>query len=175
MTIYESTRNNRRGDTTSSRFRVDLPPPINDFEQHFFGSVSNTQYNFLRCDCSRGEQCFICNPVNTLQDLEQEFETHEVPNISVNIAEAIQQAMRGEEPCFPADLSVLPQFVAESELEECGVCFEKIKKSEKFRALPCSDTVYHKFHTACIDPWLQNHNTCPLCRREVSGCKQVLA
>jgi len=162
MTIYESRRSSN-GTRTASRFRVELPPAISDLDQHMVNSISSTNHDFLRCDCRRGQECFICNPVNTLQDLEQEFEN--VPNITVNIAEAIQTAMRGE--TSTNDVNVIPQYVAEGELEECGICFEKIKKDQKFRALPCSETVFHKFHVSCIDPWLKRKPTCPLCRKNV--------
>lgn len=164
MTIYESRRSSN-GTRTASRFRVELPPAITELDQHMVNSISSTNHDFLRCDCGRGQECFICNTVNTLQDLEQEFAN--VPNITVNIAEAIQSAMRGEESTN--DVNVIPEYVAEGELEECGICFEKIKISEKFRALPCSTTIRHKFHVSCIDPWLSRKNTCPLCRKNVIG------
>lgn len=171
MRIYEVRQNRAGTGNTTSAFRVNLPRATTSFSNHFLSSVSNTDYNFIRCSCRNGEQCFICHPINNLQDLEREFENQEVPNITINIADAVQRAMRGEEETVQNDVSRIPQYKAEATLEECGICLEKIRKRQKFRALPCTATVFHKFHSGCIDPWLRNNNTCPLCRRDVMGCK----
>ena len=41
----------------------------------------------------------------------------------------------------------------------CSICTEDFKKGEDVRVLPCN----HKYHPACIDPWLLNvSGTCPL-------------
>jgi len=43
----------------------------------------------------------------------------------------------------------------------CSICTEDFTKGEDVRVLPCN----HKYHPACIDPWLLNvSGTCPLCR-----------
>jgi len=41
----------------------------------------------------------------------------------------------------------------------CSICFENISESSK-KALNCE----HTFHTTCINTWLLENNTCPLCR-----------
>jgi hypothetical protein len=47
----------------------------------------------------------------------------------------------------------------ESEHLGCSICTEDFEKGEDVRVLPCN----HKFHPACIDPWLLNvSGTCPL-------------
>lgn len=41
----------------------------------------------------------------------------------------------------------------------CSICTEDFERGEDVRVLPCD----HKFHPACIDPWLLNvSGTCPL-------------
>jgi hypothetical protein len=41
----------------------------------------------------------------------------------------------------------------------CSICTEDFKTGEDVRVLPC----HHKYHPACIDPWLLNvSGTCPL-------------
>ncbi|CAL5057575.1 unnamed protein product [Urochloa decumbens] len=44
---------------------------------------------------------------------------------------------------------------------ECAVCLAAFGDGDELRLLPhCS----HAFHPDCIDPWLEGHVTCPLCR-----------
>lgn len=43
----------------------------------------------------------------------------------------------------------------------CVVCLGDYQKNETLQQLPvCS----HIFHKACVDEWLANNSTCPLCR-----------
>ncbi|CAF2156677.1 unnamed protein product [Brassica napus] len=47
---------------------------------------------------------------------------------------------------------------------ECSVCLSKFEDVEILRLLPkCK----HAFHIECIDEWLEQHATCPLCRNRV--------
>jgi hypothetical protein len=41
---------------------------------------------------------------------------------------------------------------------ECVICLET--DTNNFKLLICN----HSFHTICLDIWLINHDTCPLCR-----------
>ncbi|CAN6237715.1 unnamed protein product [Urochloa humidicola] len=47
----------------------------------------------------------------------------------------------------------------------CSVCLEEVRGGEMVRSLP---ECRHVFHVGCIDPWLQWHVTCPLCRSDLS-------
>lgn len=50
---------------------------------------------------------------------------------------------------------------ADAEHQGCSICTEDFEAGEDQRVLPCN----HRFHPACIDPWLLNvSGTCPLCR-----------
>ncbi|ATZ46888.1 hypothetical protein BCIN_02g02330 [Botrytis cinerea B05.10] len=52
----------------------------------------------------------------------------------------------------------------EGELLQCSICTEDFATGEDVRVLPC----HHKYHPACIDPWLLNvSGTCPLCRHDL--------
>lgn len=45
---------------------------------------------------------------------------------------------------------------------ECAICLEELKDGDKCRMfLPSCN---HTFHKACVDLWLSEDNTCPLCR-----------
>lgn len=42
----------------------------------------------------------------------------------------------------------------------CSVCLEQVNAGELIRTLPC----LHQFHVNCIDPWLRQQGTCPVCK-----------
>ncbi|KAG7541093.1 Zinc finger RING-type [Arabidopsis thaliana x Arabidopsis arenosa] len=48
---------------------------------------------------------------------------------------------------------------------DCSVCLSKFESIEILRLLP---KCRHAFHIGCIDQWLEQHATCPLCRDRVS-------
>jgi len=50
-------------------------------------------------------------------------------------------------------------------LEEptCTVCVEHIKRRTKGMFMPCG----HIYHPICLKPWLETHNSCPVCRYEL--------
>ncbi|PUZ41705.1 hypothetical protein GQ55_9G525800 [Panicum hallii var. hallii] len=46
----------------------------------------------------------------------------------------------------------------------CSVCLEQVAVGDLLRSLPC----LHQFHVNCIDPWLRQQGTCPICKHQVS-------
>jgi hypothetical protein len=47
----------------------------------------------------------------------------------------------------------------------CSVCISDYVTGNKLRQLPCM----HEFHIHCIDRWLSENCTCPICRQPVLG------
>ncbi|XP_042298450.1 E3 ubiquitin-protein ligase RNF43 isoform X2 [Sceloporus undulatus] len=41
----------------------------------------------------------------------------------------------------------------------CAICLEEFSEGQELRIITC----FHEFHRCCVDPWLQEHQTCPLC------------
>lgn len=58
-------------------------------------------------------------------------------------------------------------------LKTCSVCITEYTEGNKLRKLPCS----HEYHVHCIDRWLSENSTCPICRRAVlsSGNRESVA
>ncbi|XP_013210170.1 E3 ubiquitin-protein ligase RLIM-like [Microtus ochrogaster] len=48
-------------------------------------------------------------------------------------------------------------------LRRCSVCIREYTEGDKLRKLPCS----HEYHVYCIDRWLSENSTCPICRMDV--------
>ncbi|XP_041502890.1 E3 ubiquitin-protein ligase RLIM-like [Microtus oregoni] len=48
-------------------------------------------------------------------------------------------------------------------LKTCTICITEYTEGDKLCVLPCS----HEYHVHCIDCWLSENNTCPICHRVV--------
>ncbi|NXX73780.1 RN128 ligase, partial [Urocolius indicus] len=53
--------------------------------------------------------------------------------------------------------------------EMCVVCLEPFQPKEVVRVLTCK----HLFHQRCIDRWLLEHRTCPLCKWDIFNVLRV--
>jgi len=49
--------------------------------------------------------------------------------------------------------------------EKCSICLEEWRVDDDIRELPCR----HKFHTTCIQRWLEEDAGCPLCRNRINS------
>lgn len=51
----------------------------------------------------------------------------------------------------------------DSEFDQCAVCIEVYKPHDVIRTLPCK----HVFHKSCVDPWLLDQRSCPMCKLDI--------
>jgi E3 ubiquitin-protein ligase RNF38/44 len=65
-------------------------------------------------------------------------------------------------PSFTYDRSVMHNVTSSGEeAATCSVCLGAFQTGETVRLLP---VCLHLYHVECIDPWLDAHSTCPICR-----------
>ena len=50
---------------------------------------------------------------------------------------------------------------------ECSICMDNVPVGETVTRMNCS----HWFHTSCVNAWLNEHNSCPICRKGLSEPK----
>nr|XP_015817278.2 E3 ubiquitin-protein ligase RNF43 [Nothobranchius furzeri] len=50
----------------------------------------------------------------------------------------------------------------------CAICLEEFQEGQNLRIISCA----HEFHRECVDPWLLQHRTCPLCMRNIMGTER---
>ncbi|XP_068457383.1 E3 ubiquitin-protein ligase RNF43 [Clinocottus analis] len=50
----------------------------------------------------------------------------------------------------------------------CAICLEDFQDGQHLRIISCA----HEFHKDCVDPWLLQHRTCPLCMHNIMGTER---
>ena len=48
----------------------------------------------------------------------------------------------------------------EEPLKSCPICLEDMEPGSEVRTLPCE----HFYHAACVEGWLKQKSSCPVCR-----------
>ncbi|KAF2294574.1 hypothetical protein GH714_012732 [Hevea brasiliensis] len=97
------------------------------------------------------------------------------PTFQTERLQFVQESYRKKPPGLTQeDLASLP-FELYSSLErgveeeicqvswDCSICLESFKEGDKLIRLPCE----HRFHAACLNPWVRTCGDCPYCRRDI--------
>ncbi|KAK6146586.1 hypothetical protein DH2020_020455 [Rehmannia glutinosa] len=74
----------------------------------------------------------------------------------------------GTPPASKSAVEALPSInvdeaLLKSELAQCAVCKDDFELGTVVKQMPCK----HVYHQDCILPWLELHNSCPVCRYEL--------
>ncbi|KAL9263810.1 putative E3 ubiquitin-protein ligase RHC1A [Drosera capensis] len=104
---------------------------------------------------------------------------HTSPNLSIaspplisGFQELLEQLSmndrRGPPPAPRSAIDSMPTIkITQSHLEtysHCPVCKDLFELGTEARIMPCN----HIYHSDCIVPWLAQHNSCPVCRHELT-------
>lgn len=76
----------------------------------------------------------------------------------------LERGLHGLEPVIFANFPTKKygdNFFSSGENNQCAVCLADYHKEDTLRILPSCG---HFFHATCIDIWLHQHSTCPVCR-----------
>ncbi|XP_074601362.1 E3 ubiquitin-protein ligase goliath-like isoform X2 [Brevipalpus obovatus] len=60
-------------------------------------------------------------------------------------------------------LNDLANVVTGEFVECCAICIEQYRIRDTVRILPCK----HVFHKTCVDPWLLDQRSCPMCKLDI--------
>ncbi|KAL3520712.1 hypothetical protein ACH5RR_018861 [Cinchona calisaya] len=75
---------------------------------------------------------------------------------------AISTMMEEEEMLLHT--KVTEEMMLGRELTQCAVCMDNIEVNQLVMQMPCK----HMYHSDCISPWLESHDTCPVCRSRLN-------
>eukprot|EP01048_Picozoa_sp_COSAG05_P004754 COSAG05_NODE_267_length_12595_cov_7.076905_14_plen_287_part_00 len=67
-------------------------------------------------------------------------------------------------PTIKWSMAAAPQVGLGDDPEMCAVCYDDFRDGQEVTVLPCS----HRYHAACVAPWLLQNNSCPACRFKIT-------
>ena len=106
---------------------------------------------------------FVTNLINS------EYENEEIENI-LNYIFYNDNNRYGSPPASKSEIKKLNKYILTKEKlknfgpeNTCSVCKEDFTIGNEMMDLPCN----HYFHEECLMPWLNQHDSCPICRFEL--------
>ncbi|CAG9313354.1 unnamed protein product [Blepharisma stoltei] len=83
----------------------------------------------------------------------------------LDILNQAQQNQQGSPPASEEAINSLPLINCTIAKSVCPICQDNYREEDKIRQMPCK----HDFHDSCLSTWLRMHNTCPICRFQLSS------
>jgi len=56
------------------------------------------------------------------------------------------------------------EVVGQSTTQSCPICLSEFLDDEQLSCSKDAESCNHLFHTSCLQAWLLNHQSCPVCR-----------
>ncbi|KAL5559573.1 hypothetical protein UlMin_035784 [Ulmus minor] len=145
---------------------VDPEPPQPQWLAH--SNLLNAAASLYAAESSYQRAAEFENPTEDASTLLQSL----IENLD-DILPPIMENERGAPRVPPASKQVVAKLplitITEELLEkqgkdvECSICKENLVVNDTMQELPCK----HTYHPPCLKPWLDEHNSCPICRHEL--------
>ena len=119
------------------------PPGIVDFFQHMMNPAGAPAGDFVHSQEALDQ---------ILSELMNQHQSGNAPGPAS--AEAIEAL-----PKKPIDDKIL----GGAAKADCSICMMETNKGDTITLLPCQ----HWFHPPCVEAWLKEHDTCPICREGI--------
>jgi len=114
------------------------------------------------CEESLNEESFI-GPDDVNPDTDDYEELMELQERVGNVSRGLAKADIERFPITVHSDNNLPSS-AQGEGNTCSICLTDFHAGDRKRRLTCM----HCFHVVCVDKWLKNNPTCPVCRVEMN-------
>uniref|UniRef100_A0ACD5WYQ4 Uncharacterized protein n=1 Tax=Avena sativa TaxID=4498 RepID=A0ACD5WYQ4_AVESA len=162
-------------------FRPSLPPPpaprSNDSSRGrvvagiFIGIVASVLMYIIVCSLCRGRHDRHARAAAAAAGPQPLTETSSVRLDERPLRHAFAATPMAGLPAFKYSMSVKHNVTGPGEeAATCSVCLGALQLGETVRLLP---VCLHLYHADCIDPWLDAHSTCPVCRSDTDPAMGV--
>uniref|UniRef100_A0A8C5K5V3 E3 ubiquitin-protein ligase RNF43 n=2 Tax=Jaculus jaculus TaxID=51337 RepID=A0A8C5K5V3_JACJA len=128
------------------RIELKEPPAWPDYDVWILLTVVGTIFVVILASVLR----IRCRPRHSRPDPLQQRTAWAISQLATRRYQASCRRARAEWPDSGSSCSSAPM---------CAICLEEFSEGQELRVISC----LHEFHRSCVDPWLHQHRTCPLC------------
>uniref|UniRef100_A0A8C2W183 RING-type E3 ubiquitin transferase n=1 Tax=Chinchilla lanigera TaxID=34839 RepID=A0A8C2W183_CHILA len=128
------------------RIELKEPPAWPDYDVWILLTVVGTIFVIILASVLR----IRCRPHRSRPDPLQQRTAWAISQLATRRYQASCRSARAERPDSGSSCSSAPV---------CAICLEEFSEGQELRVISC----LHEFHRTCVDPWLHQHRTCPLC------------
>ncbi|XP_045381618.1 E3 ubiquitin-protein ligase RNF43 isoform X2 [Lemur catta] len=128
------------------RIELKEPPAWPDYDVWILLTVVGTIFVVILASVLR----IRCRPCRSRPDPLQQRTAWAISQLATRRYQASCRRAQVEWPDSGSSCSSAPM---------CAICLEEFSEGQELRVISC----LHEFHRTCVDPWLHQHRTCPLC------------